>query len=43
MGEVTAVVSVIFAGVAFLFAMIVHLQTRSLMKRTERPIISLFS
>lgn len=42
MGEVTAVMSVIFACVAFLFAMIVHLQTRSLMKRTERPIISLF-
>lgn len=42
MGEVAAVVAVIFAGVAFLFSMIVHLQARSLMKRTERPIVSLF-
>lgn len=42
MGEAAAVVAVIFSGAAFLFAMIIHLQTRSLMKRTERPIISLF-
>lgn len=37
-----AVVAVIFSGAALFFSIIIHFQARSLMKRTERPIISLF-
>jgi len=40
-GGMAALISVIFAGIAVIFSLAIHCQTRKLLKRTERPIISL--
>lgn len=39
---VVALVAVIFLGVSSIFSIFIQLEARSLMKRTEKPIISLF-
>ena len=41
MGEIAALVSATTALIAIIFAVVIHYQTRNLMKRTERPIVSL--
>jgi hypothetical protein len=41
MGEVASVISAASALVAIIFAIVIHLRTRNLMRRVERPVISL--
>ena len=41
MGEIATLVSATTALIAIIFAVVIHYQTRNLMKRTERPIVSL--
>ncbi len=41
MGEIAALISATGAVIAFIFAIVVHFQTRNLMRRMERPTISL--
>jgi len=40
-GEIATLVSATTALIAIIFAVVIHYQTRNLMKRTERPIVSL--